>query len=284
MRIARTGRTFSQSTSCKQGRRAQSPWCPLRRRCNDWQEPDLKSGEMDCLHRSFAAMTAGQSSAHSELLASSTRKTAQKVIEEAGEVAIGAVKHRPRGIVRESADLLYHLVALWHRGRHRSRRRGNEMRRVPTPSASPKSCRRIAVPHIADQPVTSSDQRKGNGPGDRRHPSPRPRRRPAILQRAGSGTPGTLDPAIHDTLQSAMGIVRETTGLLCNITELGLALLWDPKASPAKTQPETAAPSLSDGATIIPFALSSKRQASSRTARTREFHNRTGPDQHDRHQ
>jgi phosphoribosyl-ATP pyrophosphohydrolase len=30
-------------------------------------------------------------------------------------VALEAVKHHPRGIVRESADLLYHLVALWHR-------------------------------------------------------------------------------------------------------------------------------------------------------------------------
>ena len=49
------------------------------------------------------------------LLASSTRKIAQKVFEEAGEVALEAVRHRTRGVVRESADLLYHLVALWHR-------------------------------------------------------------------------------------------------------------------------------------------------------------------------
>ena len=32
----------------------------------------------------------------------------------AGEVALETVKHHDRGIVRESADLLYHLVALWH--------------------------------------------------------------------------------------------------------------------------------------------------------------------------
>lgn len=79
------------------------------------QEPDLKSGEMDCLHRSFAHVTADNHPRTAKLLASSTRKTAQKVIEEAGEVAIEAVKHHPRGIVRESADLLYYLVALWHR-------------------------------------------------------------------------------------------------------------------------------------------------------------------------
>ena len=30
-------------------------------------------------------------------------------------MALEAVKHRTRGIIRESADLLYHLVALWHR-------------------------------------------------------------------------------------------------------------------------------------------------------------------------
>jgi phosphoribosyl-ATP pyrophosphohydrolase len=49
------------------------------------------------------------------LLASSSRKVAQKVIEEAGEVALAAVKHNGRNIVRESADLLYHLAVLWHR-------------------------------------------------------------------------------------------------------------------------------------------------------------------------
>jgi phosphoribosyl-ATP pyrophosphohydrolase len=49
------------------------------------------------------------------LLAAGTRRTAQKVIEEAGEVALEAVKHRSGGVVRESADLLYHLVVLWRR-------------------------------------------------------------------------------------------------------------------------------------------------------------------------
>jgi phosphoribosyl-ATP pyrophosphohydrolase len=50
-----------------------------------------------------------------KLLQSGARKIAQKVIEEAGEVAIDAVRHRAHGVVRESADLLYHLVVLWHR-------------------------------------------------------------------------------------------------------------------------------------------------------------------------
>jgi phosphoribosyl-ATP pyrophosphohydrolase len=77
--------------------------------------PSLQPGEIDRLYRSLAEVTPENHPRTARLLASSTRKTAQKVIEEAGEVALEAVKHHPRGIVRESADLLYHLVALWHR-------------------------------------------------------------------------------------------------------------------------------------------------------------------------
>jgi phosphoribosyl-ATP pyrophosphohydrolase len=75
----------------------------------------LQPGELDRLYRSFAEVTPENHPRTARLLASSSRKTAQKVIEEAGEVALEAVKHHTRGIVRESADLLYHLVALWHR-------------------------------------------------------------------------------------------------------------------------------------------------------------------------
>jgi phosphoribosyl-ATP pyrophosphohydrolase len=75
----------------------------------------LQPGELDLLYRSFAEVTPENHPRTARLLSSSTRKTAQKVIEEAGEVALEAVKHHARGIVRESADLLYNLVALWHR-------------------------------------------------------------------------------------------------------------------------------------------------------------------------
>jgi phosphoribosyl-ATP pyrophosphohydrolase len=77
--------------------------------------PSLQPGELDRLYRSLAEVTPENHPRTARLLASSTRKIAQKVIEEAGEVALDAVKHHARGIVRESADLLYHLVALWHR-------------------------------------------------------------------------------------------------------------------------------------------------------------------------
>ena len=48
------------------------------------------------------------------LLSSGRSKIAQKLIEEAGEIALEAVRHRSRSVVRESADLIYHLVVLWH--------------------------------------------------------------------------------------------------------------------------------------------------------------------------
>jgi phosphoribosyl-ATP pyrophosphohydrolase len=47
------------------------------------------------------------------LLARGTPKMAQKVIEEAGEVAIDAVRGDRAAVVNESADLLYHLTVLW---------------------------------------------------------------------------------------------------------------------------------------------------------------------------
>jgi len=71
--------------------------------------------ELDRLYRSLAEVTSETHPRTAGLLASSIRKAAQKVIEEAGEVALEAVRHRTRNVVRESADLLYHLVALWHR-------------------------------------------------------------------------------------------------------------------------------------------------------------------------
>jgi phosphoribosyl-ATP pyrophosphohydrolase len=75
----------------------------------------LQPCELDRLYRSLSEVTHQTHPRTARLLASGNRKTAQKVIEEAGEVALEAVKHHRRGIVSESADLLYHLVALWHR-------------------------------------------------------------------------------------------------------------------------------------------------------------------------
>jgi phosphoribosyl-ATP pyrophosphohydrolase len=94
-------------------RRTESPLAPDS--LSGIVPPGLQPGELDRLYRSLAEVTPENHPRTARLLASSTRKIAQKVIEEAGEVALEGVKHHPRGIVRESADLLYHLVALWHR-------------------------------------------------------------------------------------------------------------------------------------------------------------------------
>jgi phosphoribosyl-ATP pyrophosphohydrolase len=68
--------------------------------------------ELDHLYRSFAGIKPESHPRTARLLASSARKIAQKVFEEAGEVAHEAVKRHTRAVVRESAELLYHLVAL----------------------------------------------------------------------------------------------------------------------------------------------------------------------------
>jgi len=48
-----------------------------------------------------------------KLLSSGLAKMSQKLVEEAAEVAIDAVRERHDGVITESADLLYHLVVLW---------------------------------------------------------------------------------------------------------------------------------------------------------------------------
>ncbi len=47
------------------------------------------------------------------LLARGTQKVAQKLGEEAFEALIESVAGNRRGLISESADLLYHLVVLW---------------------------------------------------------------------------------------------------------------------------------------------------------------------------
>ena len=59
------------------------------------------------------ATTDPQSSYTSHLLSRGIEKCAQKVGEEAVEVALAAVLGRKDGVIKESADLLYHLSVLW---------------------------------------------------------------------------------------------------------------------------------------------------------------------------
>jgi phosphoribosyl-ATP pyrophosphohydrolase len=72
----------------------------------------------DSLHRLFDAVLASKSkdplaSRTGRLLRSSKRKIAKKVAEEAAEVAIEAVAGNRQEVIRESADLMYHLMVLW---------------------------------------------------------------------------------------------------------------------------------------------------------------------------
>jgi phosphoribosyl-ATP pyrophosphohydrolase len=87
------------------------------------------ASELDRLHASLDDVTPENHPRTAKLLASGTRKSAQKVIEEAGEVALEAAKHHSGGVVRESADLLYHLVVLWRRAGVEPADVWNEMRR-----------------------------------------------------------------------------------------------------------------------------------------------------------
>ena len=79
------------------------------------RSPGAVCCELDRLYVSLGQVTPASNPRTFKLLEAGTRKIAQKVIEEAGEVALEAVKHHDRGVVRESADLLYHLVVLWCR-------------------------------------------------------------------------------------------------------------------------------------------------------------------------
>lgn len=48
-----------------------------------------------------------------KLLAGGSKKIGKKIGEEAAEVVIAALSEGPEALTRESADLLYHLLALW---------------------------------------------------------------------------------------------------------------------------------------------------------------------------
>jgi phosphoribosyl-ATP pyrophosphohydrolase len=47
------------------------------------------------------------------LISAGLPKMAQKVVEESGEVVVDAMRGDSTAVIRESADLLYHLTVLW---------------------------------------------------------------------------------------------------------------------------------------------------------------------------
>jgi len=94
-----------------------------------WQTLQVRINELDRLYFALDRVAAVANPRTFKLLRSSRRKIAQKVIEEAGEVALEAIRDRSRDVISESADLLYHLVVLWHRAGVDPEEIWSEMRR-----------------------------------------------------------------------------------------------------------------------------------------------------------
>jgi phosphoribosyl-ATP pyrophosphohydrolase len=77
-------------------------------------EPRADAREIARLYNALDCVSERDNPRTARLLAAGRSKMAQKLMEEAGEVALEAVRRRPRAVVRESADLVYQLVVLWH--------------------------------------------------------------------------------------------------------------------------------------------------------------------------
>lgn len=76
-------------------------------------DPSSTVDEIDRLYAALDGVRPDTNPRTAQLLGGGKRKMGQKLIEEASEVAFEGLRHRARGVVRESADLIYHLVVLW---------------------------------------------------------------------------------------------------------------------------------------------------------------------------
>jgi phosphoribosyl-ATP pyrophosphohydrolase len=76
--------------------------------------PAVIVGELERLYCALPGLTWADNPRTARLLSAGLRKMSQKLVEEAAEVALEAVRKRGDATVRESADLLYHLVILWY--------------------------------------------------------------------------------------------------------------------------------------------------------------------------
>lgn len=72
------------------------------------------AGEIGRLYDALGTLNEAEHPRTARLLGAGRAKMAQKLMEEAAEVALEAARHRGRGVVRESADLIFQLVVLWH--------------------------------------------------------------------------------------------------------------------------------------------------------------------------
>jgi phosphoribosyl-ATP pyrophosphohydrolase len=76
--------------------------------------PAAFANELERLYSALNGVTCAENPRTARLMSAGLRKISQKVVEEAAEVALEAVRERTDTTVGESADLLYHLVVLWH--------------------------------------------------------------------------------------------------------------------------------------------------------------------------
>ena len=89
-----------------------------KRRASTAALAGVPAGQEDRLARLAQAVDAVRAGGHAsprtaKLLGAGVPKMAQKLMEEAAETAIDAVRQERAGFVNESADLLYNLVVLW---------------------------------------------------------------------------------------------------------------------------------------------------------------------------
>ena len=76
--------------------------------------PIAVASDLERLYNALNEVTWAENPRTARLMRAGLRKLSQKVVEEAAEVALEAVRRRTDTTVWESADLLYHLVVLWH--------------------------------------------------------------------------------------------------------------------------------------------------------------------------
>ena len=82
-------------------------------------------------------------------------------------------------------------------------------------------------------------------------------RKPGVAQQKGADTAGAT--ALEPVIQSALGIVRESAGLLYHIAVFGIALVSDPKISRPNCGTGQTRPAAPKSAKVILFPNSKRR-------------------------
>jgi phosphoribosyl-ATP pyrophosphohydrolase len=129
------------------------------------------AGEIQRLYAALAAVDQATHPRTARLVAAGRFKMAQKLVEEAAEVALAASRRRSRGVIRESADLIYQLAVLWRECGVAPEEIWGEMRRradrFGLAEKLPKRCAGDAVtaaPAVAVAVATAAEEEAGRRP------------------------------------------------------------------------------------------------------------------------